>query len=79
MTSTEGGRRRRWPFLIPLFVIIVALVTTVFLPFVNQSALWLGLPSVGLWTVLWVLAITPALAAVEFLTKQDDDDEEGSS
>lgn len=77
MTSTErGGGRSRWPYLIPLFVIILALLLTVWLPFVNQPALWFGLPSVGVWTVLWVLAITGALAALEFRTHPDDDEHE---
>jgi hypothetical protein len=75
MTSTErGGGRRRWPYLIPLLVIIVALMLTVWLPFVNQPVLWLGLPSMGVWTVLWVLAITAALAALEFGTNPDADE-----
>ena len=45
---------------------VVALLATVWLPFVNTSTLWLGLPSVMVWTVGWVLAITPCLALLEF-------------
>ena len=56
---------------------MVALLVTVFLPFVNRPVLWLGLPSVGVWTVLWVLAITAALAALEFRTQPDEAEDEG--
>lgn len=63
----------RWR-VVALAVIVVALVGTVWLPFVNRSTLWLGLPSVMTWTVFWVLLITPALAAVEFSGRWDDED-----
>lgn len=56
--------------LIILAVPVIALVATVWLPFVNSASLWFGLPSVMAWTVLWVLAITPALAALEFTGPQ---------
>jgi hypothetical protein len=63
----------------PQFIIVaipvLALVATVWLPFVNTSTLWLGLPSVMVWTVGWVLAITPALALLEFSTRQREADE----
>lgn len=60
---------------VPLVVVVVALVATVWLPFVNTSTLWFGLPSVMVWTAAWVVAITLALALIEFTR---DDDEESS-
>jgi hypothetical protein len=45
---------------------VIALVATPWLPFVNAARLWLGLPSMLVWPSLWVLAIVPALAAVEW-------------
>ena len=59
-----------------LIVPVVALLVTVFLPFVNQPTLWLGLPSVMVWTVAWVLALSAALAWVEFGRHHPDDDED---
>jgi len=53
---------------------VVALLATVWLPFVNTSTLWLGMPSVMVWTVFWVLAITPALALLEFSGEQQEED-----
>lgn len=53
---------------------VVALLATVWLPFVNTSTLWFGLPSVMVWTIGWVLAITPALALLEFSTEQREAD-----
>ena len=53
---------------------VVALLATVWLPFVNTSTLWLGLPSVMVWTIGWVLAITPALALLEFSPEQREAD-----
>ena len=53
---------------------VVALLVTVFLPFVNRPALWLGLPSVMVWTAGWVLALSAALAWVEFGGRHADDD-----
>lgn len=57
---------RRYAIYVPLVVIVVALLATVFLPFVNQSALWLGIPSVMLWSAIGVVLLTPALALVEY-------------
>ena len=53
-----------------LAIPVVALVATVFLPFVNTATLWFGLPSVMVWTALWVLAICPALCLFEFSSRQ---------
>ncbi|WP_433260311.1 hypothetical protein ACQPZF_23795 [Actinosynnema sp. CS-041913] len=48
-----------------LAVPVVALLATVSLPFVNGPHLWFGLPSMLVWSVAWVLTVTPALAFVE--------------
>ena len=53
---------------------VVALLVTVFLPFVNRPTLWLGLPSVMVWTAGWVLVLSAALAWVEFGSRHPDDD-----
>lgn len=53
---------------------VVALVATVWLPFVNTATLWFGLPSMMVWTAGWVLAITPALALLEFSSHQRETD-----
>lgn len=53
---------------------VVALFATVWLPFVNTATLWFGMPSVMVWTILWVLAITPALALIEFRREQREAD-----
>jgi hypothetical protein len=55
----------RWQYAV-IAIPVVALVATVWLPFVNSATLWLGLPSVMVWTGVWVLAITPALCLLEF-------------
>jgi hypothetical protein len=66
MNWRAGPGRSVWPYLIPLLIIVVALLGTVWFPFVNRSTLWFGLPSVGVWSVLWVLLIAPALMLVEY-------------
>jgi hypothetical protein len=58
---------------------VVALVATVWLPFVNTATLWFGLPSVMVWTAVWVLAITPALALLEFSRNQREQDRDFAS
>ena len=60
--------------LIMLAVVVVALVATVWLPFVNTPSLWLGLPSVMVWTAVWVVGITLVLALIEFGRDDEDDD-----
>jgi hypothetical protein len=60
-----------------LFIVaipVIALVATVWLPFVNTSTLWFGLPSVMVWTALWVVAITPTLCLLEFSPQQREAD-----
>ena len=58
---------------------VVALVATVWLPFVNTATLWFGLPSVMVWTAVWVLAITPALGLLEFSRSQREQDRDFAS
>lgn len=59
-----------------LGVVVVALVATVWLPFVNASALWLGLPSIMVWTAAWVLGITLVLALIEFGRADENEDDD---
>ena len=66
MSRRGGSARPVWPYLVPLLIIVVALLGTTWFPFVNRATLWFGLPSVGVWSVLWVLLIPPALMLVEF-------------
>ena len=78
------GRRGLWPYVVALAIIVGALMSTVFLPFVNTSTLWFGLPSIAVWTIVWVLAIVPTLAALEFSGRYDEldaryDNEEAES
>lgn len=74
-----GGRASLARYLTPIAVIVVLLLATVFLPFVNRAALWFDLPSMMVWSVLLVLAITPALAALEFSGRYDDTDAQEKS
>ena len=62
------------PQLFIVVIPVIALVATVWLPFVNTSTLWFGLPSVMVWTALWVVAITPALCLLEFSPQQREAD-----
>lgn len=57
--------KRNWLLFLPL-IPTVALVATPWLPFVNSAHLWAGFPSMFVWPSLWVLAVVPALAAVEW-------------
>ena len=54
----------------------LALFLTAFLPFVNKASLWLGLPSVMTWSIIWVALITVLLALLEWGTNHPEDDEE---
>jgi hypothetical protein len=56
---------RRALVLLPI-VPALALLSTVWLPFVNTDSLWWGLPPLFVWTAVWVLLITPTLAVVEW-------------
>ncbi|WP_040815306.1 hypothetical protein [Nocardia concava] len=55
---------RRILTLAPL-VPIVALLSAIWLPFVNTARLWLGMPALFVWLSAWVLLITPALLLAE--------------
>lgn len=59
---------------VALVVTVLALVSTVWLPFVNTPVLWFGLPSVMVWTALWVLALSASLGWLEFSGRHPDDD-----
>jgi|GEM_PF-6643928 len=43
-----------------------ALILTPWLPFVNGPNLWLGLPSMLVWPMVWLLLLVPALAGIEW-------------
>ncbi|WP_413808593.1 hypothetical protein [Streptomyces sp. OE57] len=60
--------RRTWRDSLLLLPAIpaLALLASVWLPFVNAERLWFGMPSLYVWICAWVLALTPALAAVEW-------------
>ncbi|MFI5777451.1 hypothetical protein [Nocardia sp. NPDC051570] len=68
--------RRDLLLLLPLLP-TAALVATPWLPFVNTTRLWFGLPAMLVWTTLWVLAIVPVLAAVEWARSGGPDEEAG--
>jgi len=57
----------------------LALCLTAFLPFVNKATLWLGLPSVMTWSIIWVVLITVFLALLEWGTHHPEDDGEISA
>ncbi|MEU0837919.1 hypothetical protein ABZ370_00370 [Streptomyces sp. NPDC005962] len=57
--------RRNLLVLLPV-VPALALLASVWLPFVNAERLWFGMPSLYVWVGGWVLVLTPALAAVEW-------------
>ncbi|GAA3760936.1 hypothetical protein GCM10022205_56000 [Spinactinospora alkalitolerans] len=59
-----------------LAVPVAALLSSVWLPFVNTDRLWFGLPALFVWTSVWVLAITPFLALVN-RTHRGADEEDG--
>ena len=64
-----------------LIVPVLALVSSVYLPFVNDPGLVLGLPRLFLWTSFWVIAITPLLLVVErtrWAAADDAADEQGA-
>jgi hypothetical protein len=44
---------------------ILGFLSTPLLPFVNRPALWFGIPSVLVWTALWVVGTVVALQVVE--------------
>ncbi|MGW1990963.1 hypothetical protein [Embleya sp. NPDC001921] len=54
---------------------VLAFFATPYLPFVNGPHLWLGLPSVLVWAVLWTVGCTVALFAIERYADHPEDDE----
>ncbi|WP_033296051.1 hypothetical protein [Amycolatopsis jejuensis] len=51
----------------PPAIPVLALVLMPFLPFVNSTGLWLGLPKMMVWGAFWCLMFTPALLLSERL------------
>lgn len=68
-TSRRGVPRVALLLIVP----VVALLSSVYLPFVNDPGLVLGLPRLFLWTTVWVVAITPLLLLVERSLPEDDE------
>ena len=60
----HGGARRLLLF-VPL-IPVVALLAAIWLPFVNTTTLWFGMPSLLVWCSVWVFLITPSLVVVEY-------------
>jgi hypothetical protein len=56
-------RSYHWPPVLP----VVALVLMPFLPFVNTTGLWFGLPRMMVWGALWCAMLVPALLLSERL------------
>ncbi|MEV4597410.1 hypothetical protein AB0K15_08410 [Amycolatopsis sp. NPDC049253] len=50
---------------LPPIIPVIALVLMPFLPFVNSTGLWLGLPKMLVWGAFWCLMFTPALLLSE--------------
>ncbi|MCU1644123.1 MAG: hypothetical protein JWN03_4398 [Nocardia sp.] len=44
---------------------VAALLSAIWLPFVNSSHLWFGMPALFVWLSAWVLLITPTLLLAE--------------
>lgn len=65
-----GVRSYHWPPVLP----VVALVLMPFLPFVNTTGLWLGLPRMVVWGAFWCLMFTPALLLSERLMRGREDE-----
>lgn len=55
---------------LPLVFVAVALLVGPFVPAVNRATLWLGVPSLVLWSVVGVALLTPLLAWFEH-TRRD--------
>jgi hypothetical protein len=50
---------------------ILGFLLTPFLPFVNGPHLWFGVPSVLVWTAIWVIGTVVALRIVEATYRRD--------
>lgn len=56
---------------------VLALLLMPFLPFVNTSDLWLGLPRMFVWGGAWCLMLTPALLLAErWMAREREGDQE---
>lgn len=67
MTSLDAAAapsRSRAILLLPV-VPAIALFLSPWLPFVNTTTLWLGVPALFIWTSVWVLLIPVTLLVVE--------------
>jgi hypothetical protein len=53
----------------------VAFFATPFLPFVNTTRLWFGMPAALVWGVLWTVGTTAALGLIERLSTHQDEQE----
>lgn len=64
---------------VPVLIVVVALLVGVAIPAVNSAHLWLGVPSLILWSLIGVALLTPALVIVEFTGRgrKTEDDREG--
>jgi hypothetical protein len=56
---------------------VLALVLMPFLPFVNTSSLWLGLPRMMVWGGAWCVLLTAALLVTERLMARATPADEG--
>lgn len=56
---------RRSPVVLLPVIPVVALLSAVWLPFVNTEDLWFGVPRLFVWCSFWVFMITPVLLVVE--------------
>ncbi|MEC3974818.1 hypothetical protein [Amycolatopsis sp. H20-H5] len=60
---------------LPPMLPALALVLMPFLPFVNTTGLWLGLPRMLVWGGFWCLMFTPALLLSERLMARGEESE----
>ncbi|GAB3007197.1 hypothetical protein LWP59_29125 [Amycolatopsis acidiphila] len=61
-------------YLVPL-IPALALAIMPFLPFVNTTGLWFGLPKMMVWGGVWCVLCTPALLITERMMAKRGDDE----
>ncbi|MEB8340270.1 hypothetical protein [Streptomyces endophyticus] len=64
--------QERWRPWLPVIPALALCFSSV-LPFVNTAELWLGMPRIGVWVVVWSLLSVPAmLAAMPYFTARDE-------
>lgn len=66
------------PVVLVLVIPVLALLSSVLLPFVNTPTRWLGVPAIFVWASAWVIAITPLLLLVERALHPRGSDEEAA-